>query len=137
MLPPEFKMHSAAEFRRTTRYGVRAGSSTVVVHLYSETPQAREQVPNQGIPLVSFGGPHCGLVVSKKVGNAVTRHRLSRVLRHAILPHLQQLDPSYRIVIRALPGIRTATHTEIAADIHQGIEKCQRKLARRQAQHEA
>lgn len=129
-------MHSAAEFRRTTRYGVRAGSSTVVVHLYDQTPHTREHTEALHTPLVSFGGPHCGLVVSKKVGNAVTRHRLSRVLRHAILPHLQQLDPSYRIVIRALPGINTATHAEITADIERGIEKCQRKLARRQAKHE-
>ena len=55
------------------RKGVRAGSRTLMVHVYARPDQ------------VIQGGPRFGLVVSKQVGNAVTRHAVSRKLRNVVV----------------------------------------------------
>ena len=41
--------------------------------------------------------------MSKAVGNAVTRNRVKRRLRHLAAPRLAGLPASARIVVRALP----------------------------------
>lgn len=82
--------------------------------------------------IIRHGGPHCGLIVSKKVGNAVTRHRVSRVLRHAMVPLLHSLPPEYGVVVRALPAIAQAETRQVAAELEHALAKCQKKLQRRQ-----
>jgi len=44
-----------------------------------------------------------GFVVSGAVGNAVTRNRVKRRLRHLAAPHLDELPDGTGIVVRALP----------------------------------
>ncbi|GAB44114.1 ribonuclease P protein component [Gordonia terrae NBRC 100016] len=47
------------------------------------------------------GGPWLGLVVSKSVGNAVTRHLVARRLRAAFTGASHLLPPETYVVIRA------------------------------------
>ena len=78
---------------------MRAGSRTLMVHVRTRPDVAVE------------GGPRFGLVVSKQVGNAVTRHAVSRKLRNVVLQRgvAATLPRNVDCVIRALPPAAGAT----------------------------
>lgn len=71
------------------------------------------------------GGPRMGLVVSKAVGNAVTRHAVSRRLRHVTGTIFDDttLDPGACVVIRALPAAADATSKELDADVRRALRR--------------
>lgn len=111
MLPKAHKLTSSADFRRAMRKGGRAGSATMVVHVTARTGTALT------------GGPRFGLVVSKQVGNAVTRHAVSRKLRHMCLGGVDKLERSHDVVIRALPPAATATSAQLARDFDSALDR--------------
>lgn len=55
------------------------------------------------------GVTRVGFVVSKSVGDAVTRNRVKRVLRHAVADLLPTLGDDRDLVVRALPPAGSAT----------------------------
>lgn len=57
-----------------------------------------------------------GFVVSKKVGNSVIRHRVSRQLRH-IMRSLIPFERPAHVVVRAQPRAASASFHRIAADV--------------------
>ncbi len=76
------------------RSGARAARGTVVVHV------------------TRVAGPsRAGFVVSKAVGNAVTRNRVKRQLRHLVAERFRagaaQGPEGLAVVVRALPGSDT------------------------------
>ena len=95
---------------------MRAGSRTLMVHVYRVDPT------NTGPP-VTHGGPRFGLVVSKQVGNAVTRHAVSRKLREVLRANVDKLEPQHDVVVRALPHAATATSTELERDYLHALGK--------------
>ena len=102
MLPRTHRLTSSADFRRATREGRRAGSTTLVVHL----------------AVADGTGPaRVGFVVSKAVGNAVVRNRVQRRLRHLVREHLTSLPGSGVLVIRALPASAQASYPELGDDL--------------------
>lgn len=111
MLPKHLKLTSPAEFRRTIKGGSRAGARTVVVH-YNLNAE------------VASAGPRFGLVVSKGVGNAVTRHAVSRKLRH-VLREIE-LPRNAEVVVRALPAAASASSAQLRADIERALRKAAR-----------
>ena len=70
---------------------------------------------------VRVGGPRFGLVVSKAVGDSVTRHRVSRRLRHIAAELVAEADPDLWVVIRANPASVTASHEELLRDLRTGL----------------
>jgi len=58
-----------------------------------------------------------GFVVSKAVGNAVTRNRVKRRLRHAAVDLIAQTPPGMTIVVRALPPASGLAWTELQAQL--------------------
>ena len=70
--------------------------------------------------------PRVGLVVSKAVGNAVTRNLVKRRLRHLAREHVSSLPGSAVLVVRALPAAATATAAELGADLERSLERAQR-----------
>ena len=97
-------MTRSTEFGATVSQGTRAAQPDLVVY----TLRSDET----GEP-----GPRIGLIVSKAVGNAVQRHRVSRRLRHVARVLLDDLDTDDRVVIRALPGSRTATSSRLEEEL--------------------
>lgn len=68
------------------------------------------------------GGPWLGLIVSKKVGNAVIRHRTARRLRHAFAAVAPEAFPGEAfVVIRAYPGIVERSSTELEAVLQSAL----------------
>ena len=118
MLPAQFRMTRSTEFAVTIKRGVRTVRSDIVVYVRKDDTDGP--------------GPQVGLIVAKSVGNAVVRHRVSRRLRHVAAGVLDQLDPSDRVVIRALPGSRDAVFSELEHQLRSGLRRSRR--ARESAQ---
>ncbi|MUL82917.1 MULTISPECIES: ribonuclease P protein component [unclassified Mycolicibacterium] len=109
MLPARYRMRRSAEFSATVSRGARAVQPDVVVHALHDGTDAT--------------GPRVGLIVSKAVGNAVQRHRVSRRLRHAartVIPHLNATD---LVVIRARPGSSEAPSLRLEQQLHRALER--------------
>lgn len=104
MLPREHRLTTGADFRSASRNGRRAGSKTLVVHLW---------VPDRG----TTEPARVGFVVSKAVGNAVTRNRVRRRLRHLVREQLLRLPAFGVLVVRALPASAGASSEVLAADL--------------------
>ena len=62
-----------------------------------------------------------GITVSKKVGNSVVRHRITRLIRESIRLHLEQMEKGFDIVIVARKTAKDRTFFEIeGAFLHLG-----------------
>lgn len=88
--------------------GARSARPTLILHL-AEGSQA--------------GVPRIGFIVSKAVGNSVTRHRVVRRLRHAAKNVLPLLANNSLLVVRARPSSALATSDVLADDLSQAIDK--------------
>jgi ribonuclease P protein component len=96
------RLSGSAQFSLAIRTGRRAGSGTIVVHL------AR---PDSG------DRPRIGFVVSRAVGNAVTRNRVKRRLRELVRDRVDTLPDGSVLVVRALPPSAGASYAELRADL--------------------
>lgn len=85
----EHRLRSKSDFRRVTQQGRRLTTPEFVLYHF-----AREAAET----------PRIGLRVSRRVGGAVVRNRVKRVLREALRPHISRLRPS-DIVIVARPAV--------------------------------
>jgi len=65
---------------------------------------------------LSRSGPRIGFVVSGAVGNAVTRNRVKRRLRHLAAAHVADTPVGIDIVVRALPRAATVP-AEVPEDL--------------------
>jgi ribonuclease P protein component len=114
VLPAGSRLTRREEFASVVRRGRRSGRPRLVVHLRR-----------------ADGGsePRAGFVVSKAVGNAVVRHRVTRRLRHLVAPRLGQLPPDTLLVVRALPPAADASSVELGEDLDAGLRGALRKLS--------
>ena len=87
MLPAPHRLRASDEFRSVVRSGVRVGRPTLVLHA-RPTPNPPSRA---------------GFVVSRAVGNAVTRNRVKRRLRHLVAGSLPAAPVNLDVVVRALP----------------------------------
>jgi ribonuclease P protein component len=108
-------MRRSEDFRRTVRGGVRVGRPTLVVHA----------APDADVTRVGF-------VVGKTIGNAVTRNRVRRRLRHLAAAQLAGTPASVSVVVRALPRAATAPD-EVPTDLASAWPQALDRLARRPA----
>lgn len=120
MLPAENRLRSSEGFRTAVRRGRRAGSRTLVVHLWIPDPLAET---GAAAPDRTPDPQQVGFVVSKAVGNAVIRNRVKRRLRHLAREHVASLPGSAVLVVRALPGSAAATGAELAADLDRCLSR--------------
>lgn len=112
MLPAAARLRTAQEFTQVTRSGRRSGGKHLVVHLGRDTGTVDSR-------------PRAGFVVSKKVGNAVTRNRVTRRLRALIREKLTSLDAD--VVVRALPSAAGASSAELGADLNAALCRAARR----------
>jgi len=112
VLPRASRLNSSGEFRSTIRRGVRVGRSSLVLHAGSTPGRA---------------GVRVGFVVSKAVGNAVTRNRVKRRLRHLAAGELDATPGGVDVVVRALPA-SAAPGTDLAGDLSSAWAKAVQRL---------
>lgn len=69
----------------------------------------------------SLGKNRLGISVSKKVGNSVVRHRLTRLIRESYRLHESEFSCGYDMVFIARPGAKMCTYREVeSALLHLG-----------------
>lgn len=109
-------MRSSAHFTATVSRGRRLPSGPVVLHL----------LPPSTSPAASTAPTTVGLVVSRAVGGAVVRHRVSRRLRHVIAAHVDDLPPGTALVVRALPSAANSTSVELDRAVEKALQRASR-----------
>lgn len=133
MLSAEHRLRAQADFRDVVRRGRRAGRPLLVLHLLVPRPPrsgaAGSDTPDAGSPGDAPPGPgsavpaRAGLVVSRTVGNAVVRHRVSRRLRHLLRDRLLLLPDGARLVVRAASAAGAADSAALAHDLDAGLDR--------------
>jgi ribonuclease P protein component len=88
----------------------------MVVHLLVPSPERTHQGP--------LTGPRVGFVVSKAVGDAVTRNLVKRRLRHLARERTALLARESMVVVRALPGAAEASYDELARELDRCLKAC-------------
>ena len=114
-MPPKssaaHRLTGSAQFSLATRTGRRASSGTLVVHL----ARPDDADPESGGP--SRDDPaRIGFVVSRAVGNAVTRNRVKRRLRELVREQGESVPDGSLLVVRALPKTAGASYAELRFD---------------------
>jgi len=87
--PPRGRLSRSAEFERVYRHGRSVANRHLVLYSF----------PNEQAPR-----PRLGLSVSRKVGGAVERNRVKRLLREAFAGAEADLRPGHDLVIVARPS---------------------------------
>jgi ribonuclease P protein component len=82
------RLSRSAEFERVYRQGRSTANRHLVLYAF---------------PNPSTQAPRLGLSVSRKVGGAVARNRVKRLLREAFAQHEQELSPGQDLVVVARP----------------------------------
>ncbi|MBX9983418.1 MAG: ribonuclease P protein component [Mycobacterium sp.] len=111
MLSARNRMRRSTEFDATVKYGMRTVQPDVIVHVR----RASEREDSEG--------PRVGLIIAKRVGTAVERHRVARRLRHVARPMLECLHPRDQVVIRALPSSRNVSSAWLEQQLRSGLRR--------------
>ncbi len=69
--------------------------------------------------------PRAGFVVSKAVGNAVTRNKVKRRLRALVGSRLEGLPPGSSLVVRALPSAAARSYEKMGVDLDEALAAAQ------------
>jgi ribonuclease P protein component len=100
------RLSRSAEFERVYRQGRSKGNRYLVLYAF---PRA-ESVPTH--PSEREAGPRLGLSVSRRVGGAVERNRVKRVLREAFWAEAERLPDTSDYVVVARPDARDLAERE-------------------------
>jgi ribonuclease P protein component len=99
--PKRGRLSRSAEFERVYRQGRSVGNRFLVLYSF---PRASAGEPADGTRL--------GVSVSRKVGGAVDRNKVKRLLREAFVTLSDQLPPDQDVVVVARPEVRELAERE-------------------------
>ena len=106
--PPRRRLRKRRQFLAVQGGGRRVGGKHFLFFV-----RPREDSPNSSVA----GGTRFGITVTRKIGNAVIRNRVKRMVREGCR-HAAELFPAkLDLVIVARPSAATAGGGEVAADL--------------------
>ena len=98
------RLSRSAEFERVYRQGRSKGNRYLVLYAF---PRAEDEATAE-----REAGPRLGLSVSRRVGGAVDRNRVKRVLREAFWAEAERLPDTSDYVVVARPDARELAERE-------------------------
>ena len=98
------RLSRSAEFERVYRQGKSKGNRFLVLYAFPREEDAPASAEDEG--------PRLGLSVSRKVGGAVDRNRVKRVLREAFWQEAPRLPGGSDYVVVARPDARDLAERE-------------------------
>jgi ribonuclease P protein component len=105
--PKRRRLSRSAEFERVYRQGRSKGNRFVVLYAFPR-PEGDE-------------GPRLGLSVGRRVGGAVERSRVKRVLREAFWEEARRLPPGSDYVVVARPEAKALAEREGVAGMRTAL----------------
>jgi ribonuclease P protein component len=102
--PGRRRLSRSAEFERVYRQGRSKGNRFLVLYAFPRAEDDSRRAPDEG--------PRLGLSVSKRVGGAVDRNRVKRVLREAFWEEAERLPDSSDYVVVARPDAKGLAERE-------------------------
>ena len=103
------RLSRSAEFERVYRQGRSKANRFLVLYAFPREEDAGD------------GGPRLGLSVSRRVGSAVDRTRVKRVLREAFWQEADRLPEGSDYVVVARPEARGLTEREGTAGVRRAL----------------
>lgn len=100
------RLTRSAEFERVYKRGSSVANRQLVLYTF---------------PSSSPGGSRVGLSVSRRIGGAVERNRVKRVLREAVSAARPRLADGHDVVIVARPAVAAVAEGEGLAGVQQAL----------------
>ena len=109
------RLSRSAEFERVYRQGRSKGNRYLVLYAF---PRAEDEATAE-----REAGPRLGLSVSRRVGGAVDRNRVKRVLREAFWAEAERLPDTSDYVVVARPDARELAEREGTAGMRGALSE--------------
>ena len=103
------------DYRRVVRSGRRVGGAFCITHAVLRAPEEPARF---------------GFIVSKAVGNAVTRNLVRRRLKGIVEARIAAGLSGVDVVFRALPAAATAEFADLAAEVDRSLSRVVRDAGR-------
>jgi ribonuclease P protein component len=124
----------SAEFERVYRHGRAKGNRFFVLYAFPRDEAASAgQVDAPAEPRAEGDGPRLGLSVSRRVGGAVERSRVKRVLREAFWAEAERLPEGSDYVVVARPEAGPLAERDGLAGVQAALAELVDSLAGRQS----
>lgn len=109
----QHRVTRGADYRFVSRTGRRVGGAYCITHAVLRTPEDPARF---------------GFIISKAVGNAVTRNLIRRRMKTVVERRIQQGITGVDVVFRALPAVTSASFEELEEEMNRGIDRALKKL---------